>query len=207
MLSIVVSSFSRDDTNKSPPTHVHCGLKELKNLLDETDLQPECQVTPKGCWISGWHAVPPGVVLCIMGRRACTGCSLRDLLGIECPLSSLGSAYVICMLCVFGSAGKMTLCSGAAFWVWSHPASIKSLVSGEKARMGDESRKGYCMISFILVLVFIDYSFHIQLLSGLAPPPWSITYSPQPERQEMKGPGGNCCLPVSGAVFLHWVWL
>ena len=105
-----------------------------------------------------------------MGHRACTGCSIRGLLSVEWVLSSLGSTYVICMLCVFGSVGKMTLCSGAAFQVWSHPASIKHVPWFQLQRLeGDESRKGYYMFAFILVLVFIDYSFHIQLLSGLAP--------------------------------------
>ena len=49
MLSMVVSPFSRDDMNKSPHTQVHCGLKELKNLVDETDLPAERQVAPRGC--------------------------------------------------------------------------------------------------------------------------------------------------------------
>ena len=172
MLSMVVSSFSRDDMNKSPHTQVHCGLKELKNLLDETDLQPECQVTPRGCWISGWHALPPGVVLCIMGHRACTGCSIRGLLSVEWALSSLGSTYVICMLCVFGSVGKMTLCSGAAFQVWSHPASIKHVPWFQLQRLeGGWKPEGLlyvCLhISPCLHRLFLPYSIAFRSSSNL----------------------------------------
>lgn len=57
------------------------------------------------------------------------------------------------------------------------------------------------MIFFILVLVFLGYSFHIQLLFGLAPTSLEYYLLLNQERQQMKGTGGEYYLSVSGAVF------
>ena len=70
-----------------------------------------------------------------MGRTVCPGCSLRGLLSVEWELSSLGSTYVICMLCVWLSREDDTMFWGSLSGVVSSClCKTRSLVSAEKAR-------------------------------------------------------------------------
>lgn len=157
----MVSLFSRDNMDQSLYTQVRCGLKMLTNLPDEADLQPECQVAPRGCWIPGQHFLSPGSVFCIIGHRVCNRRSLSDLFSVEWELSSLESTYMVYVICLCGSAGVMTLCSWAGFWLILQ-FGITFLGFNCKGRKGDEGGRGYCMISFIFVLVLTGDSFHIQ---------------------------------------------
>lgn len=167
---MVVSLFSRDNMDKSLYTQVHCGLEELKNLLDERDLQPECQVAPRGCWTPGHNVFPPGIVFCIMGHRVCIGWSLRGLLSVRWELSSLRSANIICIICIWAQQGWWHSILGQPFGCSLILQSANTFLGFNcKGRKRGEAGRGYWMISFTVVLVFIGYSLHILLLSGLAP--------------------------------------
>lgn len=147
---MVVSLLSRDtmDTNLFP--QVHCGLKELKNLPNETDLQPECQGAPRGCWIPGKHFLPPGIAFCII---ASSDLSEDLVLNGNSHHWKAYSWYVWC-----ASVAQQGQWHSVLGWPFE---CCLILLSGNTFlgfhSKGDEGGWGYCMIPFTFTLVFIGY--------------------------------------------------
>lgn len=134
--------------------------------------------------------LPPGAVFALQA----VGYAFRDIseaFSAEWELSSLESTYVICWMCICGSAGTLTLSLGSLSDAVSS-SNLETLLSfSRRSREGVGSGRGYRMVSFQRVLVFKGYSFHIQFISVLAPASLQY-YAPQPESQKADGTGGNC---------------
>ena len=146
--------------------------------------------------------LPPGVVFALWAIGYALGDNLRGLLRAEWEVSSLENTYIICMMCICGSARTLILSldslSDAVSFCMQPGNTLLSFSC--RSREGDGSGRGYHMVSLQCVLLFKGYSFHIQFLSVLVPASLQY-YSPQPESQKADGTGGNCCLSVIGAAF------
>lgn len=115
MLSMMVSLFQGMIWTKVP-THVHCGLKELKNLLDETDSATRVPSSPKRLLNFRVACLPPKAALALWAME-CAWAALSEafsvLSGSSHHLKHIRDMYAMCL---WLSREDDSMFRGKAFW-------------------------------------------------------------------------------------------